>query len=129
SRRKALWGAKALGRAGDQDDLPLFGGRTTEDGGRTGFSESPLPPPSGSLGSPPPLWGRSASRSDAGRGVPPQNQTDTPLPIPPPQWGREPIVARSESDPPSPPEFLEPDVVLPPMPLGEEVVNDYRFLK
>src|SRR6266487_5880785 len=35
SRRKALWGARALGRAGDQDDLPLFGG----------FSDSPLPPP------------------------------------------------------------------------------------
>ena len=26
-------------------------------------------------------------------------------------------------------EFREPDVALPPMPLGEEVVNDYRFLK
>ena len=23
----------------------------------------------------------------------------------------------------------EPDVALPPMPLGEEVVNDYRFLR
>src|SRR5262249_60790518 len=45
SRRKALWGAKALGRAGDQDDLPLFGGQTMEDGGRRGFSDSPLPSP------------------------------------------------------------------------------------
>jgi hopene-associated glycosyltransferase HpnB len=46
---------------------------------------------------PPPLWGRSASRSDAGRGVSgPQNQTNTPLPIPPPQGGREQTVARSE---------------------------------
>src|SRR5207244_4695888 len=42
SRRKALWAAKALGRAGDQDDLPLFGG----------FSESPLPPPPGAEQSP-----------------------------------------------------------------------------
>src|SRR5262249_1343307 len=31
-RRDALWVAKALGRAGDQDDLPLFRGRTTDDG-------------------------------------------------------------------------------------------------
>src|SRR5260370_28260098 len=44
SRRKALWAAKALGRAGDQDDLPLFGRQTREDGGqRTPASE--LPPP------------------------------------------------------------------------------------
>jgi error-prone DNA polymerase len=45
SRRKALWGAKALGRAGDQDDLPLFGRQTTDDAAQKGFSESPLPPP------------------------------------------------------------------------------------
>ncbi len=38
---------------------------------------------------PPPLWGRSASRSDAGRGVSgPQDQTNTPLPIPPPRPSR-----------------------------------------
>jgi error-prone DNA polymerase len=49
SRRDALWAAKALGRAGDHDDLPLFS--------------------------------------------------------------------------------IEPEVDLPPMPLGEEVVNDYRFIK
>jgi DNA-directed DNA polymerase III PolC len=110
SRRKALWAAKALGRAGDQDDLPLF----------RGFSDSPLPPP---------LWGRSARAQSgrAGRGVQaPQNQTNTPLPIPPPQGGRDAIAARSESDLPA---FMEPEVSLPPMPLGEEVVNDYRFLK
>jgi DNA-directed DNA polymerase III PolC len=70
-RRDALWAAKALGRAGDQDDLPLFRGRTTDDGGQ--MVESVLCRPSS--------------------------------------------VVR------------EPDVVLPPMPLGEEVVNDYRHLQ
>src|SRR6266571_365973 len=111
SRRKALWGAKALGRAGDQDDLPLFGG----------FSDSPLPPP---------LWARSARAhsAQAGRGVSvSQSPTNTPLPIPPPQGGREPIAAGLESNanalPPGECEFCEPDVILPPMPLGEEVVN------
>src|SRR5438876_11189282 len=71
---------------------------------------------------PPPLWGRSASRSDVGRGVSgPQDQTNTPLPIPPPRpswvlpnwtnygwpdWGtlefdaeREPIAACSRPNP------------------------------
>jgi error-prone DNA polymerase len=70
-RRDALWAAKALGRAGDQDDLPLFGGRTTDDGRQK--TESVLCPPSSVL--------------------------------------------------------REPDVALPPMPLGEEVVNDYRYLQ
>ncbi len=69
TRRDALWAAKALGRAGDQDDLPLFG----------------LLPSPGGGGSPPKAAGWGAPR--------------------------------------------EPDVALPPMPLGEEVVNDYRFLK
>jgi DNA-directed DNA polymerase III PolC len=61
-RRDALWAAKALGRAGDQDDLPLFA--------------APRVPGAGE---------RTA--------------------------------------------FREPDVALPPMPLGEEVVNDYRHLQ
>ena len=59
TRRQALWAVKALGRAGDQDDLPLL----------ALFS---------------PLWGGSATTR-------------------------------------------EPSVSLPPMSLGEEVVNDYRF--
>ena len=46
---------------------------------------------------PPPLWGRSASRSDTGRGVSGrQNQTNAPLRIPPPQGGREQYAADSE---------------------------------
>jgi DNA-directed DNA polymerase III PolC len=74
-RRDALWAAKALGRAGDQDDL--FAGRTTDDRGQTregAFAESSS-------------------------------------------------VVRPSSV------FREPDVALPPMPLGEEVVNDYRHLQ
>jgi DNA-directed DNA polymerase III PolC len=73
-RREALWAAKALGRAGDQDDLPLFRGRM----------------------------------SDA-RGQIRDEQTD-----------------HLSSDIRHP--TSEPDVALPPMPLGEEVVNDYRHL-
>src|SRR6266700_1912532 len=122
SRRKALWAAKALGRAGDQDDLPLFGFDETADaaspshrtrvfpgsaiinrstsetsdvdgGGGSAASECELPG-----------WGDSASPPPAGL---------TAGDLPPPGGGK----AR------------EPDVSLPPMPLGEEVVNDYRYLK
>jgi error-prone DNA polymerase len=63
TRRQALWAVKALGRSGDQDDLPLL---------------AALKAPGAST---------------------------------PAQAG-----------------FSEPAVTLPPMPLGEEVVNDYRFL-
>jgi error-prone DNA polymerase len=66
SRRQALWTVKALGRAGDQDDLPLLVAPTAPD------------------------------------------------------------VPASEPAPPA--DFREPAVALPAMPLGEEVVNDYRFL-
>src|SRR5262249_19091699 len=66
-RREALWAAKALGRAGDQDDLPLFRGQTTHD--------------------------RRQMKNE---------QTDHPS-----------SALRLPSS--------EPDVALPPMPLGEEV--------
>ncbi|HXN44563.1 MAG TPA: error-prone DNA polymerase, partial [Xanthobacteraceae bacterium] len=106
SRRKALWAATALGRAGDQDDLPLFGG----------FSDSPLPPPPNSGV---PEFGHSM--------IGPSRKHPTWT------WGREPIAAGLEPNvnalPSGRGEFREPDVALPPMPLGEEVVNDYRFLK
>src|SRR6266581_3138009 len=85
---------------------------------------------------PPPLWGRSASRSDVGRGVSgPQDQTNTPLPIPPPrpsrmfptwtnyEWpnsgtpefggGREPIAACSEENPPEPHSWPAVAAVIP----------------
>jgi error-prone DNA polymerase len=63
SRRDALWTVKALGRAGDKDDLPLF------------------------------------------RAMRRHPETHAP--------GND---------------FREPEIRLPPMPLGEEVLNDYRFL-
>jgi error-prone DNA polymerase len=74
-RRDALWAAKALGRAGDQDDLPLFGGQRSEVRGQI------------------------------------KDKQTCPL--------------SSDIRPPT----SEPDVALPPMPLGEEVVNDYRYLQ
>jgi error-prone DNA polymerase len=74
-RRDALWAAKALGRAGDQDDLPLFGGRRADDG---------------------------EQMTDEQRY--PQSSVVRPL-------------------------SSEPEVALPPMPPGEEVVNDYRYLQ
>ena len=49
----------------------------------------------------------------------------TPLPNPPPQGGREPSTANGNVATP----YAEPEVTLPPMALGEEVVNDYRFLE
>src|SRR5262249_24771647 len=78
SRREALWAAKALGRAGDQDELPLFRGQMTDGGGPISHQQAPHPSS---------------------------------------------VVRHLSSD------FGEAEVCLPPMPLGEEVVNDYRFLK
>jgi error-prone DNA polymerase len=86
SRRQALWTAKALGRSGDQDDLPLL--------------RSPIPPLQGE--------GRNAE------GVPGWGQPPPPQPSPASGGGS---LAG------------EPAVALPPMLLGEEVVNDYRFLQ
>jgi len=104
TRREALWAAKALGRVGDRDDdLPLFS-------------------------SPSPLWRGSLAEGERCGG---RSAAATPLPNPPPQepapgrayarpgWGRENSVHVEK----------EAEVHLPPMPLGEEVVNDYRSLR
>jgi error-prone DNA polymerase len=87
-RRDALWAAKALGRAGDQDDLPLF---------RSQMSEV------------------RDQRSDV-RG----QMSDVRDPIRDNHLTSD--ICHLTSGP-------EPEVALPPMPLGEEVVNDYRFLQ
>ena len=104
TRRDALWAAKALGRVGDsEDNLPLFSS------------------------SPPPLWGRSTRDARREGGHAQANALpNTPLPNPPPQGGRE-FTVRAASEWAT--TSREPDVALPPMPLGEEVVNDYRFLR
>ena len=114
TRREALWAAKALGRVGDRDDdLPLFA--------TASFSS----PPPLSLPLPPPERGRSpaeaCSASEGGRvGVTSESANqDDPLPTPPPFRGREQAVHVER----------EVEVHLPPMPLGEEVINDYRFLR
>ena len=99
TRREALWAAKALGRVGDRDDDLPL------------FSFSPSP-----------LRGGSTAEGGRGGGRSVINSA-TPLPNPPPQGGREQSV-RGERE-----RSREPDVRLPPMPLGEEVVNDYRFLR
>ena len=99
TRRQALWAVKALGRAGDQDDLPLLRVSTV----------SPIPPLSGE--------GRIAEGN--------------------PGWGQITAQLKTPTRRASLADLLlsgggiggEPPVALPPMPLGEEVVNDYRFLQ
>jgi DNA-directed DNA polymerase III PolC len=103
TRRDALWAAKALGRAGDQDDLPLWRAAPAL------FESSPQ--------------GQSpkADRPAIADGEPQSDNGE--------RWGPpgkemgESVWAASRAD------FHEPEVHLPPMPLGEEVVNDYRFLQ
>ncbi len=102
TRRDALWATKALGRVGDgEDDLPLF-------------EASSLPPPA---------RGRSPAEaeSEGGGGGDIRDAAEgyDPLPNPPPCRGREQSVHVAR----------EAEVRLPPMPIGEEVVNDYRFLR
>ena len=103
TRREALWAAKALGRVGDRDDdLPLFAVLS--------FTS--------------PLVGEVARRSERGGGVVINMRLVYPPPQPSPTRGEgadSVHVARCN--------HREPDVALPPMPLGEEVVNDYRFLR
>jgi error-prone DNA polymerase len=99
TRRQALWAAKALGRVGDKDD------------------DLPLFAASPSL--PPPERGRSASavsRVGVTLKKTPTRSASAAL------W-RIDLPLSGGSIP------QEPSVHLPPMPLGEEVVNDYRFLK
>jgi len=102
TRRDALWAAKALGRVGDRDDdLPLFAGFTS-----------------------PRLRGEVDARSASGEGPSQAQNTDNP-PHPTRSFAaRHPLPASGEREIP-----IEPEVALPPMPIGEEVVNDYRFLR
>ena len=101
TRREALWAAKALGRVGDRDDdLPLF------------------------ASSPSPLWGGSRAEGAWGGG---RSAISTPFPDPlPAQVGLARVAGGREH---SVPVAREAEVHLPPMPIGEEVINDYRFLR
>jgi error-prone DNA polymerase len=129
TRRQALWAAKALGRVGDvNDDLPLFETRSS-DGDRSNAAAEPL-------ASPPPQ-SASQTRVNAlmlgegqGGGIYEDSHDPSPLlhsPSPPlpRKRGRERTTANGNIAAPS----TEPAVKLPVMPLGEEVVNDYRFLE
>ncbi|HEY0441723.1 MAG TPA: error-prone DNA polymerase [Xanthobacteraceae bacterium] len=95
TRRQALWAVKALGRAGDQDALPLF--------------TSPQAP--GEREPPPAALIETLPHPDA---LPAGGES-----------GRSTARGKIEA---STSGFSEPPVALPAMPLGEEVVNDYRFL-
>lgn len=98
TRRDALWAAKSLGRVGDQNDNLPL------------FASSPFP-----------LW--EGPTAEDGRG----GSRYEPFETPPPARSfaaRHPLPASGEREE----SFREPDITLPPMPLGEEVINDYRFL-
>ncbi len=133
TRRQALWHAKALGRVGDRDDdLPLFASP----------SDATLSSPSSRS-----LRGEGrgvGARLSARHGI--SETLRLTAPPPPPES------ARADSDL-SPHEVgftrlrhddgasrkhptcagrgerTEPPVLLPAMPLGEEVINDYRYLR
>ena len=102
TRREALWAAKALGRVGDRDDdLPLFA---------TAAAPSVVMPRAGGASSN--LGGfRENSQAPAITGSPAFAGDDS----------------RRMDDGAG--TMREPEVALPPMPLGEEVINDYRFLR
>jgi len=123
TRREALWAAKALGRAGDQDDLPLW---------RAAKPLLPMPNASQLQQTDPPAMTAAPSRGNLtptsidlhGTEIGGQPQSNNWQHLQAPSEGeREPKFAVFKTD------FHEPEVNLPPMPLGEEVVNDYRFLQ
>src|SRR5436190_853291 len=136
SRRQALWAAKALGRVGDRnDDLPLFRADHSDISGHCG--DTKVVP----LASPPP---HSASKTrvnalvlgegQGGGKLSNSAQVPTPSPPLPRKRGREQteFAARAFADGEGSAKadhLREPEVILPPMGLGEEVVNDYRFLE
>jgi DNA-directed DNA polymerase III PolC len=120
TRRQALWAAKALGRVGDQDDdLPLFRGERNAQANEVIATPLPTPPPQG---------GREPTTA-SGTVIDSSNRSSNddaaaPLAFPPPLRGRDREGGERQIPPPS-----EPSVTLPLMTLGEEVVNDYRFLE
>jgi error-prone DNA polymerase len=86
--------------------------------GRVGDRDDDLPL---FASSPSPLWG--GSRAEGAQGGA-RSVTITPTPNPSPQGGGERAVLAARAA-----KTREPEIHLPPMPVGEEVVNDYRFLR
>ena len=128
TRREGLWAAKALGRVGDRDDdLPLFASSHPLQGKSAPQSQSPL---ASSL--PPPLAGEVdvPKRSDGASGgssASTAEQAPAPSLTLPRKRGRE----QSEQGERERSVLVasEAEVRLPPMPIGEEVINDYRFFR
>jgi error-prone DNA polymerase len=105
SRRDALWAVRALGRAGDKDNLPLF----------CASSYSPYFTSTRMGGE---VDARNAADGESARA---ERLIFAPHPDPLPASGEREKAGGAGS-------FYEPEIALPPMPPGEEVVNDYRFL-
>jgi error-prone DNA polymerase len=125
-RRDALWAAKALGRVGDRDDdLPLFAASRVPGAAQpqTLFTS---PRVRGEVGER--AEARSAKAGEPGEGASREAQASGSAPSPASpslslrRGDLSPHAERGES-------AREPEVALPPMPIGEEVVNDYRFLR
>ena len=123
TRRQALWAAKALGRVGGKDDdLPLFRADSSAISPRPSAvttaprNRDPLGlthnSAAHSVGSPPPCG------EGLGVGVGGLEQTEFAA------LAHSNGEGEDQADHPR-----EPEVQLPPMPPGEEVVNDYRFLE
>jgi error-prone DNA polymerase len=151
TRRQALWAAKALGRVGDRDDdLPLFGGDSSNDAN----SHSDVATHRGLF--PSPLWG--GVRGGGPEMWHPGASSHHPPPQPSPTASRacptcaqycetraspgfvgegahrahctaDHVSAQSPTENGITAPYSEPAVTLPLMSLGEEVVNDYRFLE
>jgi error-prone DNA polymerase len=125
TRREALWAAKALGRAGDQDDLPLWRAAKPlfKPPMPTEFELRPADHPAMAAA---PSGDNLTPISTGLHGTAGQPQSNNWQHLETPSRGKlepESELAVSRTD------FHEPEVNLPPMPLGEEVVNDYRFLQ
>jgi error-prone DNA polymerase len=108
TRRDALWAAKALGRVGDsEDNLPLFASLTSPRIGERTLAVRRA------------MQGE-VDTSSPRDGVSDEGQIDRPPHPARSLAARHPLPASGAR---------EAEVTLPPMPLGEEVVNDYRFLR
>ncbi|HXW28400.1 MAG TPA: OB-fold nucleic acid binding domain-containing protein, partial [Xanthobacteraceae bacterium] len=119
TRREALWAAKALGRAGDQDDLPLWRAAKPLFKPATPIELQADHPAMAAAPSSDNLTPISTGLHDTGQSNSWQHLEAASKST----RGPESELAVSKTD------FHEPKVNLPPMPLGEEVVNDYRFLQ